>query len=459
MKNIIGPSLLLALGLLPPISVRAENWPAWRGPEGTGVSTERELPLKWSETENVRTHVPLPDRGNSTPVIWKDRIFVTQAVEKEHRRTVMCFARADGKLLWQSGVTYEEHEPTNGQNPYCAASPVTDGERVIAYFGSAGVFCYDFDGKELWRRDLDKVDSWHGSGASPVIYQDLCIVNAGPGTHASLAALNKRTGEVVWKIATATAGFGGPGGFGRGFFGPRGGPRTHADEAAAFDKAAMAGDMSAAGGFVGSWSTPLVTRVGDHDELIVSGSAKLAGYDPNTGKELWTCKGMTEQVFSSPTAGEGVLVAAGKFFSGGTQVMAVKIGGSGDVTETHRLWTQKLPKECVGSPVITGGRVYLATQFGSLVCLDLSSGKKLAEQRMAGAGSTGGSWSSIVLAAGKLFIVNQSGEVFVVDPSPELKVLETNAVGDETTCASLAISDGQIFLRTYKSLWCFAKAK
>jgi outer membrane protein assembly factor BamB len=166
---------------------------------------------------------------------------------------------------------------------------------------------------------------------------------------------------------------------------------------------------------------------------------------------------MTEQVFSSPTAADGVLIASGKVFSGGTQAVAVRLGGRGNVTDTHRLWQQRLPKECVGSPVVTGGNVYLVTQFGTAVCLELATGKKLAEKRLTGGGGLSGSWSSPVLADGKLYVPNQSGDVFVIRATPELEVLATNSVGEETTCASLAISGGRIFLRTYKGLWCIGK--
>src|SRR6476646_10852937 len=162
----------------------AGNWPQWRGPEGTGVSVESGWPLKWGEKQNVRWRVALPDRGNSTPVVWGDRVFVTQALEKEGRRTLMCFAKSNGRVLWQSGVTYEEHEPTNGENPYCSSSAATDGTHVLAYFGSAGLYCYDFGGNELWHRETGKVDSWQGSGSSPIIHDGLCYLNAGPGTKA-----------------------------------------------------------------------------------------------------------------------------------------------------------------------------------------------------------------------------------------------------------------------------------
>src|SRR6266480_1325126 len=145
--------LLLAV-LTASLSALTDNWPQWRGPAGTGVSAEKNLPLHWGTNENVRWRAPLPERGNSTPIVWGPRVFLTQAAE--NRRTVMCFNRADGKLLWQSGVTYAEKEATHESNPPCSASPVADGERVIASFASAGLFCYDFDGKELWRRDLGR---------------------------------------------------------------------------------------------------------------------------------------------------------------------------------------------------------------------------------------------------------------------------------------------------------------
>ena len=147
-------ALLLALAAGP---APAGDWTQFRGPAGTAVSEETGLPVKWSATENVRWKVELPERGNSTPVVWGDRVFLTQATEKSTKRAVMCFARADGKLLWKQETEYTEKEPTHQTNPYCSGSPATDGERVVANLGSAGTVCYDMDGKELWRRDLGKM--------------------------------------------------------------------------------------------------------------------------------------------------------------------------------------------------------------------------------------------------------------------------------------------------------------
>src|SRR6478735_2478099 len=169
----VGPLLSLAAILSTGSILSAANWPGWRGPSGTGVSTEENLPVKWSTTENVLWKTELPERGNSSPIVWGDRVFVTQALSGENRRTVMCFDRANGKLLWQSGPTYTEREQTQQSNPYCSATPVTDGERVIASFGSAGLYCYDFAGKELWHRDLGKMNHMFGNASSPMLAGDL----------------------------------------------------------------------------------------------------------------------------------------------------------------------------------------------------------------------------------------------------------------------------------------------
>lgn len=448
--------VLAACGL-----AHADNWQAWRGPHGTGVSTDQQLPLEWDATRNIRWHVPLPDRGNSTPIICNDRVFITQAIEKDNRRIVTCFARADGKLLWQSGVTCEEREPTNGQNPYCSASPVTDGQRVIAYFGSAGLFCFDVkDGKQLWHRDLGKVDSWQGSGSSPVICGKLCVINAGPGSEAALVACEIDTGRVAWKVVPPRA----PGGGARG-------PGEHSPlelikpprpAVGKFDDAMWAADPRGAGGYLGSWSTPLLVRVGKRNELIAVHPLQVTAYEPQSGKEIWTCKELAEQAFASPTADGDTLVTIGRpVAGGGTRVTAIRLDAdaAGDVTASHRLWQTKLPKECVGSPVIAGERIFLVTSFGSVICIDRATGKKFREKRLGGTGSRTGSWSSIVLVNDKLLIPNQSGEVSVIRADDSLEELAVNSIGDEITCGSLAISDGQIFLRTYQSLWCIAPDK
>src|ERR1043166_2347330 len=199
MKNHAPIQFAAALSFLALFPAAASNWPGWRGPMGTGISTEKDLPLKWSTSENVRWRVALPGPGNSSPIIWGNRVFIAQFVEKENRRTLMCFDRGTGKVLWQSGVTYADHEQTQEDNSYCSGTPAADGERVYVCFGSAGVYAYDPNGKEAWHRDLGKLNHMFGNAISPVLYRDLCILNYGPDPKARLIALNKKTGEIVWE--------------------------------------------------------------------------------------------------------------------------------------------------------------------------------------------------------------------------------------------------------------------
>ena len=192
--------ITFAAGLLL-TTAHAENWPAWRGDVlGSGRTTETKLPLEWDEEKNVRWRVPLPDRGNSTPVIWGDRIFVTQSIESDNFRGLLCFDRNDGALLWKKGVTYEKPERSHRTNPYCSPSATTDGEIVVAAYGSAGVYAYDFEGNQLWSRDFGPQDHVWGHAASPVLYGNLCFHYHGPGKDSRLVALDKKSGETVWEF-------------------------------------------------------------------------------------------------------------------------------------------------------------------------------------------------------------------------------------------------------------------
>ncbi|MCI0628959.1 MAG: PQQ-like beta-propeller repeat protein [Acidobacteria bacterium] len=398
--------------------ILAENWPLWRGPAGTGVSGETGLPVRWSTTENVRWRTPLPERGNSTPIVWRDRIFVTQALEKNGKRRLMCLDRTTGKLLWQSGVAYLEKESTHATNPHCSPSPVTDGERVIAWFGSAGLVCYDFQGKVLWRRDLGKQAHIWGYGSSPILHGDLCILNFGPGERSFLIAVNKRSGKTLWQVDEPGGNFG-----------------NNPSE------------------WTGSWSTPLVIQTGGREELIVGLPSRAAAFDLRTGKELWTCRGLNPLVYTSPLWAEGVLVLMGGF-NGSS--LAVRPGGSGDVTGTHRLWQIPKTKQRIGSGVIARGHIYILDEPGVAGCYELQTGNMVWQERLAGPSKELTSWSSMVLADGKLYVINQGGDTFVLKPSPKFELISANPLG-ETTNASLAISNGDIFIRTHQALWCIWK--
>jgi outer membrane protein assembly factor BamB len=411
MNQISGAALLL---LLAAGAAWGENWPGWRGPRGDGTSTETNLPTKWSPTENVRWHVKLPGPGNSSPVVWGDRVFLTQSLDKAGtQRAVMCFDRKDGKLLWQQAVPFKGKEPTHGTNPYCSATPVTDGERVIASHGSAGVLCYDFDGKQLWHRDLGSFIHIWGTAASPILYGDLVILNCGPGERTFLLAMDKKTGKDVWKVDEA---------------GGKSGEKGNSE-------------------WIGSWSTPRLVTVDGRDQLIMTWPNAVKAYDPKTGELLWIGRGLTRLVYTSPLVTPEVVVAMSGFHG---SALALKIGGKGDVTETNRLWhhATKNPQR-IGSGVIIGEHVYMANAGpGTLQCIELKTGKVLWEERLGEP-----NWGSLVHADGKLYVTDQAGDTFVLAAKPQFELISRNRLREHTN-ASIAVSNGELFIRTHQQLWC-----
>jgi outer membrane protein assembly factor BamB len=403
-------------------SALAADWPAWRGPTGQGHSAETNLPLKWSPKENVKWKVSLAHPGNSTPVVWGQKVFLTQANKGGSERSLYCFDRANGKQLWQKTVAYSEKERNWNENWYANASPATDGERVVVSFGSAGMYCYDLTGKELWSRtDLGHWEHPFGNGSSPVLYDDLVILWCGPNETKGrnyLIAVNKATGKTVWEH----------------------------DEPA------------------GSWSTPVVAKVGGKDQLLLGQSRDvkgqpeskagfLKGYDPKTGTELWKCQGLNSYVYTSPLVGDGVAVNVSGY---GGSAMAVKLGGTGDIT-TDRLWLHPNPaNQRVGSGTIVGEHFYMVDEDCVPHCYALKTG----EDAWKGEGKLRGgtTWGSIVHADGRLYLLMRNGETVVLAASPKFEVLAVNPLGEQTN-SSVAVSNGDLFIRTFKSLWCIGKKK
>jgi outer membrane protein assembly factor BamB len=344
-------------------------------------------------------------------------------VEKENRRTVMCFDRTSGKVLWQQGPTYTEKELTHATNPQCSASPVTDGDRVIASFGSAGLYCYSMDGKKLWNRDLGKQTHIWGNAASPMIYGDLCVLNFGPGDRTFLLALNKANGETVWQH----------------------------DEPGGDSGIEKPGKKP---GWIGSWSTPLFISVGGRDELVLSYPNRVVAFSPKDGQEIWTCSGLNPLSYTSPLFAQGIVVAMGGYNG---MALAVLANGEGDVTSTKRLWHHPKSRQRIGSGVIAGNYVFVLDDPGIAECLELKTGKLVWENRLSGPASAKDSWSSMVLSGDKIYVINKGGDAFVLKASPEFQLLATNSIG-ETTLASLAPADGQFFIRTYQHLWCIGES-
>jgi outer membrane protein assembly factor BamB len=418
-------TLSVAFSVLLCQSALAANWPGWRGPDGTGVTPETDLPVTWSATENVRWKTPLPDRGNATPIVWGNQVLVSQAVGEE--RLLISFDRNTGTERWRAGTTWKEKDPTHPTNPHASASPITDGERVIIWFGSAGLFCYDMAGKQQWKVDLGKQTHEWGYASSPVIHKDLCILPFGPGEREFLVAVDKKTGKEVWRVDM-----------------PKSQPTQRTDGFAGKD------------GVVGSWSTPLLIKAGERDELIMTNPEYVQAFDPNTGKELWRCGGLNPLIYTSPMFGEGIVIGSGGY---GGSTVAVKPGGMGDVTESHRLWQKVRDKQRIGSGVITGGHLYILNTPGTAQCIELGSGRPVWEERLQGATGRSESWSSMVLSGDKIYVLNQAGDCFVLRASPKFEKIAANGLNDGLCNASVAPSEGDIFIRTHKHLWCISAKK
>jgi len=403
-------------------SLCAANWPAFRN-DGHGIAAESSAPTHWSKTEHIRWRTPLPERGNSSPIVWNNQVFITQAVGAE--RTVMCFDRTTGKLLWQQGVTYSGKDATHPENPLCSGTPVTDGDRVIAEFGSAGVHAYDMKGAKLWSRDFGKQTHEWGYGSSPIIYQDLCIIYFGPGPRSFLAALNKQTGKTVWQVEAPEAEL--PQRF-DGFAG-----RTNAEK--------------------GTWSTPLIFNSGHRDELVMTFVGDMRGFDPATGRQLWKAEGLNPLIYTSAMAGENMVVGTGGFFGSS---LAVKAGGAGDL---QKVWFhQREKRHRIGTGVIRHRHIFLSNTIGVAECLDLATGETVWEERLPATGSSGETWGSVIAVGDNLYVVNQSGDTFVFRANPKkFELVARNSVGEKSN-ATLALSDGDLFLRTHAALWCISES-
>ncbi|MCH2211223.1 MAG: PQQ-binding-like beta-propeller repeat protein [Fuerstiella sp.] len=389
-------------------NVSAANWPAWRGPRGDGITSEQSLPVRWSSTQNILWRTPLPAAGNSTPIVWDGRVFVTCPIKDGKLRRLLCFDRATGAELWRYDVPYAEEETWHPDNPFCTASPTTDGERVYASFGSAGIIACSFDGELVWHRSPGRLAHEFGLATTCVLYRDLLIVYRGPGEPTHIIAVDKRTGRTVWDRPERA--------------------KNH--------------------GMFGSYSVPLIVPVGDHDEMVLTLPDELKAFNPLNGKPLWRCAGLGPAIHAMPAAGDGIVFGLGGVPGG---ILAVRTGGLGDVTGTHRLWEDHGNQRRIGSAVCHGGFLYVADASGIARCLNARTGEVVARRRLAGR-----LWGSVVLSTDRLYFSNTDGNVFVLSADTDLRRIAHNRI-DEEMKASLAPSDGQLFIRTWEHLYCIGQ--
>ncbi len=396
-------------------AARAENWPQWRGPLLNGISSETNLPVKWSTTENIAWKLPLPSWSGSTPIVWGDRIFLNVA---EHGNLYLwCVDRVKGVPLWKQLLGGGDHRERK-QN-MSTPSPVTDGTSVWVMTGTGILKAFDFSGKEIWTRDIQKDYgrfglNW-GYGSSPMLHEDSLFVQVVHGMKTDAPSyvlrISKASGRTIWRVERPSK--------------------------AQYESP-------------DSYTTPALLRYGSTVEIVITGGDVVTGHDWSTGKELWRADGLNpnndgaNRIVASPVVYSDLIIAPSRE----RPMLALKSGGRGDVTTSHLLWSFNNGPD-VPTPVTDGTYVYVVNDRGILWCLDAKTGKEIyGRQRLRPSTYSG----SFVLADGKLYITNEDGLTSVVRAGPKFEILAENNF-DDYTLSSPAVSNGQIFIRTTGFLW------
>jgi outer membrane protein assembly factor BamB len=399
------PTAALLL-LLATASTPAANWPQWRGPNGDGISPETTVPVKWSATENISWRTPVPGEGHSSPVVWQESVFLTTAVPNSQERLLLRFDTRTGKTLWQRSVVTATVDAMHRENSPASSTPVTDGELVFTSFQSGkrvDLQAYDFTGKPIWSAQPLEFSGEHGYSYTPLLYRDLLIFDCRQEGEAALLALDKRTGKVRWRVE----------------------PQRRRI----------------------SPITPLLINDGSRPQVIVCGSDEIRSVNPDTGATWWWCRGPSDVAVAGLSYGDG-LVFASAGYPNRTR-MAVRVDGSGDVTDTHMVWKSHRQASYVPSPVYHAGHFYSVLDDGMLCCFNAKSGDTVWEQRLEGRFR-----SSLVLADGKVYATNDKGVTTVFRATPQgFGSVSVNDLG-EFCYTTPAIAEGRIYLRTGKHLYC-----
>ena len=399
----------------------AANWPQWRGPDLNGVSAERNLPAKWTATENVAWKLAMPDRSGSTPIVWGERVFLNVAEGDD--LSLWCVDRAKGAVLWKrklggGNTMMRKH---NMASP----SPVTDGKSVWVMTGTGVLKGFDFGGRELWARDIQKDYGafglkW-GYASSPLLYEDSLYVQVLHGMTTDdpsyVMRVDKKTGKTLWRVERPT------------------------------DAVSESPD---------AYTTPALLRVGKATEVVVSGGDYVTGHDPATGKELWRSGGLNPErtannnIVSSPIVSDGLVYVPGKM----RPLLVLRAGGRGDVTKSHLVWSTDYGTY-VPTPVTDGKLFYIINDKGVVFCFDAKTGKEVYGRQRVKPGSYS---ASPVLADGKIYVTNEDGVTSVIKAGPQFEVLAENDLG-EYTLSSPAVSEGQLFIRTSGHLYAIGQRK
>ena len=405
---------MFVVALLAQTSV-AEDWPQFRGPGGLGISQAKNLPVTWSDTENLVWKTALPGSGSSSPVALGGKLYLTcysgYGLDQDGGSLedlslhLVCVDGRSGSIIWDKTIKAAQPESKSVRDHgYAAQTPATDGKHLYVFFGRSGVFKFDLNGGQIWQTSVGaKVHAW-GSGTSPVLYKNLVIVNASVES-GSLVAIDKETGKEAWR----------------------------------------------AGGMDSSWNTPHLVETPDGtQELAVTVKGLVLGFDPETGKQLWKCEAIPDYICPSIVSHKGVVYATGARQS---KMVAIRSGGRGDVSRTHKLWQADVGAN-VSSPVVHDGHLYWTSDRNKIAyCLSLEDGSiKYAES------VKGDPYASTLLADGRLYVVTRYGGTLVLAARPQFQQLAHNKLADKTVFnASPMVCGGNLILRSNKNLYCFGK--
>jgi outer membrane protein assembly factor BamB len=416
----------------------AQNWPSFRGQAASGIAEGKKLPVSWDveKSTNIRWKTPIPGLAHSSPIVWGDRLFVTTAIASDKnpvlkigqvsalepandmsRQSYRLYSldRATGKILWERIV--QEAEPRVKRHPkttHASATPATNGTYVIALFASGGLYCYDFKGNKIWSQDLgvlnanwgDKPEVQWGPASSPIIYRNLVIVLCDVEKDTRVVAFDIQTGKQVWVSPRKT---------------------------------------------ISSWSTPTIYENKKRPEMIISGSEDVEGYDPLTGRELWSLKPTSRISIPTPFAARDLIYVASGYGRGITPMYAIRPGGSGDISpkegsssSDHVAWSTQKGAPYITTPIVYEDYFYVVGYNGVLACYNAETGTRIYEQRL---GEGGFFSSSPVAGDGKIYAISEDGEAYVIKAGPKFELLGRNTMG-EVCMATPAISNGMLIIRT-----------
>lgn len=384
----------------------AENWPNWRGPNGDGTSSETNIPTKWDSVTNVLWKVEVPGVGHGSPAVWEDRLFLISAQPETMEKFLLCYDCKSGNLLWKETVLKTPFENKHADNSYASGTPATDGKYVYISLldgDDAVVAAYDFIGKQIWIKRPGKFSSPHGYSCSPALYNDKVIINCDSKGENFIAALSKSDGQTIWKV-------------------------NH-------DKPAH------------SFSTPIFREIGGKTQMIFCGNQQVASYNPNDGSIYWFVNGPSEDFSSSPVYSEktGIVLISSSWPQ--RHLLAIKPDGQGDVSNSHIVWRSTEGAFYVPSPIVAGDYLLTTMTNGTVHCIEVATGKILWKENM------GKQYASSVLVNGLVYMPNDAGIITVIKPGPTYESVAKNSIG-ETMFASPAISNGKIYLRGAKHIFC-----